>query len=268
MDTFAAAMVYVMLSRVCSLIQIFILNEFDEKKMYPNPKALNELKRLEKLCHNNNLTEWEKDFKAIRIYSLNCRSLKKHYEDIKSDSLILQSSIICLQETWLLNDEDAADYEIPSYETHKNSYGPGKGIVIFFKKDTFTHVKDIKQEFMQLSKFRSPKVDVITLYRSHQGKYEKLNSQIERLLTKTKPTIIIGDFNFCYREQSTPTKKFLENAHFTQLVAEPTHIEGHILDQAYLIDKRRNLQCLTEIHSKYFTDHKGIAVLIKSEVKT
>jgi hypothetical protein len=39
-DTFAAAMLYVMLSRVCALSQIFILNKFDENKMYPNQKAL------------------------------------------------------------------------------------------------------------------------------------------------------------------------------------------------------------------------------------
>ena len=110
-------------------------------------------------------------------------------------------------------------------------------------------------------------LDVITLYRSQQGKYEILNSLIEKLVSKKKPTLIIGDFNFCYHGQSTLTKRFLEGNHFTQLVREPTHIEGHTLDQAYMMDKRKNLQCLTEIHSKYFTDHKGIAVLIKVKVK-
>ena len=45
MDTFAAAMTYVMLSRVCALSQIFILNEFDESKMYPNLNALQKLDR-------------------------------------------------------------------------------------------------------------------------------------------------------------------------------------------------------------------------------
>jgi len=49
-DTFAPAMVYVMLSRVCALSQIYILNEFDEKKMYQNITALEELKRLEKIA--------------------------------------------------------------------------------------------------------------------------------------------------------------------------------------------------------------------------
>ena len=58
-DTFSAAMVYVMLSRVCTLWQIFILNEFDEAKMYPNKKASEELARLDKIFLNNNPTCWE-----------------------------------------------------------------------------------------------------------------------------------------------------------------------------------------------------------------
>ena len=56
-DAFAAAMVYVMLSRVCSLIQIYILNEFNETKMHPNVKAMAELKRLESIEAMNNEKE-------------------------------------------------------------------------------------------------------------------------------------------------------------------------------------------------------------------
>jgi hypothetical protein len=44
-DTFAAAMVYVMLSRVGALSQIYILDKFVESKMYPNPKALEDSTR-------------------------------------------------------------------------------------------------------------------------------------------------------------------------------------------------------------------------------
>ena len=113
-DTFTAAMVYVMLSRVCSLSQILILNEFDEKKMYPNLRALEELERLDKISKNNNPTEWEKDDKgAIKISSLNCRSLRKHHKDILSDALLCKSDMISLQEIWLETDEIREDLKIP-----------------------------------------------------------------------------------------------------------------------------------------------------------
>jgi len=128
-DTFAAAMVYVMLSRVCALLQLIILNEFDKAKMYPNVKALEELTRLEEV----NSKQIEENITVSKIYSLNCRSLKKHYDDIKSDEDILESDVICLQETWIEDDHICTEnYRIPSFSIHSNSCGRGIGIIIYY----------------------------------------------------------------------------------------------------------------------------------------
>ena len=79
-DTFAAAMIYVELSRVCARSQIYFLDEFNETKMHPNSKALEELERLNSISLNYNPSEWCKvNDGELRISSLNCRSLKKHY---------------------------------------------------------------------------------------------------------------------------------------------------------------------------------------------
>ena len=95
MDTFAAAQVYVMLSRVCSLDQILILNEFEETKMYPDMRAVFELERLNKISMNQNPGKWEKDNKeVIKVSSVNCRSLIKHHKDISTDDILLKSDII------------------------------------------------------------------------------------------------------------------------------------------------------------------------------
>ena len=76
------------------------------------------------------------------------------------------------------------------------------------------------------------------------------------------PQLVIGDFNFCYlAKTSSPTKSFLEKESYNQLVREPTHIEGHLLDQAYLHDIEGKLEIYLETQSKYFTDHKGIAII-------
>ena len=39
--------------------------------------------------------------------------------------------------------------------------------------------------------------------------------------------------------------------------------EGHLLDQAYLRDGDDLLDISVEIHSKYYTDHKGLALIAK-----
>ena len=190
---------------------------------------------------------------------------KKHFEDIASDIPLLKSDIICLNETWLDNDIIPENLEIPHYDLHLNSKGNGKGIAIYYKKDMFSHDWDIKEDHMQLSKFTSPYLDIIALYRSQRGTYSDLNQNIEMMRTEGKQTLVMGDFNFCYIKNTlNSTKKYLLNQNFTQLISEPTHIEGHCLDQAYL---KGNTGARAETHSKYYTDHKGLAILIKRYIK-
>ena len=254
-----------MLSRVCSLSQIFIINEFDEKKMYPNKRALEELERLNKISKNNNPSIWEKENKdIIKISSLNCRSLKKHYEDIFSDDLVLKSDIICLNETWQEDDTIAENLKDSHYKVKANSRGRGKGIATYFNNTIFQHAFDVKEDNMQLSKFKSPILDIIVLYRSQGGSFKDLNHFIQQMESEEKPTLVVGDFNFCFRDEpSNPTKLFLIRKSYLQLIHEPTHLEGHILDQAYIRDPSRALQWTSELHSKYYTDHKCLAITIK-----
>ena len=94
------------------------------KKMYPKPKALTELNRLDKISHNKNSTKWEKvNNELIKVSSLNCRSLNKHYQDIVTDHILLKGDFIGLQETWLTSDESRETLEIPGYNLHINSMG-------------------------------------------------------------------------------------------------------------------------------------------------
>jgi len=253
-----------MLSRVCSLQQLILLNEFDETKMYPNQGALEELERLDKISRNKNLTTWETyDRNSIKISSLNCRSLKKHHEDIISDSILLNSDIIGLQETWLEIHEEIANLDIDKYYLKVNSHGRGKGVATYYKNKIFKPDSSRNEAHMQLSKFTSSLVDVIFIYRSQQADYHQLNKIIDQMTNKEKPLLVLGDFNFCFLEASNLTKLYFQEKNFKQIINEPTHIGGHLLDQAYLSDPSRALKCTVEIHSKYYTDHKALAITIK-----
>ena len=78
------------------------------------------------------------------------------------------------------------------------------------------------------------------------------------------PQLIIGDLNFCYLNSTTNlTRHFLENRQYKQLVNQPTHIEGGLLDQAYMRDIRNMRKTTLETQSKYYTDHKGIALTLE-----
>ena len=116
---------------------------------------------------------------------------------------------------------------------------------------------------MQLSKFTSSIVDVIFIYRSQQADYHQLNKIIDQMTNKEIPLLVIGDFNFCFLEASNATKSYFQEKNFKQIINEPTHIGGHLLDQAYLRDTSGALEFAVELHSKYFTDHKCLAITFK-----
>ena len=167
------------------------------------------------------------------------------------------------------NDEAIDDLKIPNYDLYLNSKGRGKGVAAYCRTDIFRHEIDIKRENMQISKYSSDNLDIIVIYRSQQGNYDDLNQIIGEIKTEEKPHLVLGDLNFCYLDnQNNPTRKYLEVQRFTQLITNPTHIEGNLLDQAYLRDDHGELECTTELHSKYYTDHKGLAIIIRYLVNT
>ena len=111
--------------------------------------------------------------------------------------------------------------------------------------------------------FTSSTLNVISLYRSQQGSQKELNQYLKEMEDREKPLLVLGDFNFCYMDSSSnPTKQFLEANNFSQLIKEPTHIEGNLLDQAYFRSTDGLLKCRAEVHSKYYTDHKGLAITV------
>ena len=61
---FEEAQGYVMLSRVQELNQIYILNKFNPKKLYPSQKALRELERMDRMSINKNPCPWMKETKS------------------------------------------------------------------------------------------------------------------------------------------------------------------------------------------------------------
>ena len=64
-------------------------------------------------------------------------------------------------------------------------------------------------------------------------------------------------------EENNSTKQFYIEENYSQLIMEPTHIGGNILDQAYVKDESKLLKFTAEIQTKYYTDHRGIALTVE-----
>ena len=87
---------------------------------------------------------------------------------------------------------------------------------------------------------------------------------IREMVDTGRSQLILGDFNFCYHDGiSKKYCKDLDSSNFKQLIEEPTHLEGNLIDHAYLRNIDGNLDCTVMLHSKYYTDHKAVALVIE-----
>ena len=228
---FQAAQGYVMLSRVQCLDQLLIIDSLPVDKLYASQKALDEVKRMEHVSLNVNPSPWFcKDEQGIKIASLNCRSLIKHFLDVKSDPMMMQANVICLTETWLCEADYGRRFDIDGYGLHLNSFGFGKGLGVFFKdRDCSTKIL-VKENKLQISKLSQSQFDVIAVYRSKEGSQEQLIDTVQNNTSQTKPTIVMGDFNLCaIEDQNCVISQGMLKLGFSQLVTNATHIGGILI---------------------------------------
>ena len=268
-SVFEDAQAYVMLSRVQQLEQIFILNSLDETKIRTSSIALQELQRMKVISLNENPTPWQKQTQnAVKVASLNCAGLKPHFTDVQSDEHLLKADIIHLIETSIsIAEED--QHQLKGYDSHFISIGNGKGIATYYKPDVVQHQQDVKETNMQITKFTSPDLDIISVYRSRNGHSVELLNHLLSMLTEGKPSLITGDFNICYliNRNNRMSQGLVKNA-FKQLVSEATHIRGGHIDHAYWRDHHNAwLEPVVDRYSPYYSDHDGICTTITKKVR-
>ena len=255
-----------MLSRVESIKQLFILEEFDENKVYGNQDAIKELEKMNKLSVNERPTTWyDKKISQTRISLLNCGSLRPKWTHICSDMSITLSDIICLTETWIWDDEESQKFKLQGFVNHHNAQGRGQGISVYWRRERFKHRKDLKKEKLQVTAMSSTHLDLIVVYKSPTGKDSDLCQMFQTVINPNRPTIVCGDFNLCFIEdKNCKSISCLINMGFKQLVQVSTHIEGRHIDHVYVLD----LQAHVELYSPYYTakDHDGLLITIKDGI--
>jgi hypothetical protein len=266
---FTSNQTYVVLSRVQSLNQNYLLS-LEPSKIWCHEGAKAESERLSSIALNNKMKIWNKtDHIKINITTLNASSLKAHHEDIVCDDILLNSDVLCINETWL-NTNDS-NYEIPGYKEISVRSGRGKGTSLYPKH----HLDLISEEYVktdraQMIKLCTKNVDIISVYRSSNHEDIQLfTNQLTELFSTEKTTIVCGDLNINYLKSAENIfSKKLTSLGFKQIVKEPTHKEGSLLDHMYLYTPAEEFE-VTEIfqHPLYFSDHDAICLQIKQNLK-
>ena len=205
-------MVYVMLSRVCSLLQLHILQEMDPDKIRVDEKVLAEANRMRKVSLNNNPGCWSNlKVEGLRVASLNVSSLRKHVEDVRTDPHLMHADILCVLETWLTEDEEEHErYQLEGYSSFFLSHGRGKGIAVYARRGL--KIQDVRHHsstHLQMLKICLNKVDIIPIYRSKEEPLHLVAHHLQNILSKTTTTLLIGDINYCFRKEQNDLSRYL-----------------------------------------------------------
>ena len=205
-------MVYVMLSRVCSLLQLHILQEMDPDKIRVDEKVLAEANRMRKVSLNNNPGCWSNlKVEGLRVASLNVSSLRKHVEDVRTDPHLMHADFLCVLETWLTEDEEEQErYQLEGYNSFFLSHGRGKGIAVYARRGL--KIQDVRHHsstHLQMLKICLNKVDIIPIYRSKEEPLHLVAHHLQNILSKTTTTLLIGDVNYCFRRDQNDLSRYL-----------------------------------------------------------
>ena len=207
-------MVYVMLSRCCSLQQLHILQEMDPDKISVDEKVLKEAKRMWKVSLNNNPGSWaNQKEEGLRVASLNVRSLRKHVEDVKTDPHLKHADILCLLETWLTEEEEEESrYELEGYSSSFFlSQGRGKGMAVYVRKGLkIQNVQHHSSTNLQMLKISFAGLQIISIYRSKEEPFSSVIRHLQNLFNQATPTLLIGDVNYCFTEQNDLSRYIID----------------------------------------------------------
>ena len=108
--------------------------------------------------------------------------------------------------------------------------------------------------------------EVITVYRSEEGKISVLIEHLKQMIKPGITTIVQGDFNLWYlSNDKNKITKYLENEGFRQLMHEATHMKGRIIDHLYYKpnDEHAEIPSIYR-YSPYYWDHDVICTILET----
>ena len=250
------AMIYVALSRVQTITQVYILEKKDDKKhknhykqgdkiptnmMVPWQEAMDEVKRLQE----QDLAPFllRKPTTALTIVSLNVVALSKHIKDVQADQDMKNADVILLQETSFTSDMNpGVGYEMgPNFIKQFNSQGKGKGVATYHP-NTYDLMTEHKKDTFQSTTIKSDNLVITNIYRSNKASFN-FCKELRKLLNSVEDQnhLIMGDFNYCLRNEPKHDVKLLLEKYgyvpINQVLHQPpqaTQIMGRCIDQAWI----------------------------------
>ena len=191
---------------------------------------------------------------------MNIESLRAHLPHLMQDEQFLKCDVIGLAETWLYTGE-----ELPTapFESHYINNGRGKGLATLTRHH-LNLIESIKKNLYSMMKIQIENKFIIFVYISKTANPTEYINDIETLLQNTDnfPTVLIGDVNWHYKQQSHPMKKYMLDKNYEQLVQKPTHDDGNIIDHVYINQLMKDMNVQIFQKPVIYSDHYALFMKI------
>ena len=256
---------YVGLSRVRSLNTIHIL-ELNEKKITISTQVKAEMERLRStsqmmMCLPDISSYRPENSTTVCFH--NCRSLRKHIDDIKNDLYQKHADILALCETRVFQAD--SQYDIPGYALFCANRDVSQHGLAIYHKDKATYCSAVNIEGLELVITQRKGLNLCFLYCPPklvlQDRFAKMLNYLQLKISPGLPTVVMGDFNQNALENDT-LAQLLHKFSFFQILKSETTDHHSCLDHVYINFPRHSLLSYGILES-YYSDHKPLFISVK-----
>ena len=251
-------MAYVMLGRSSRRQDIYITGELDISQIRCNKDALSESHRLLEIFERSEIEAAKNRSKVWKVSYLNVRSLNAHQCDVKKDTLLIDSDLLGLGETWIEGDNMI---NIDGYSGCFANYGKGKGVAGYSKMNLIVPPEYVATNFCSAMLFQTDTFDIVFLYLSHNYNQQYVFNLMNRWIQTHRPTAVMGDINENCLEDSK-FERFMREKGFYQMVDIPTCETGSLLDHIYINGPLDQIGFFTQVDACYYSDHDIVSLCV------
>lgn len=200
--------------------------------------------------------------RTITICFQNCRSLRKHIDDMRKDIYITQADILGFCETRVFQNKHL--YEIDMYRSYFVNEECSHGMAVYSKCNVSSQSGHcvVGVEFVLM---KVQNINIIFIYFPPKTATIKvcreLFQQLKNSVCFKELTVIMGDFNQNVLEGSQIAQYICDSFGFIQLLNSVTTDHDSCLDHIYINFSKSDLLSYGTLES-YFSDHKPVYAII------
>ena len=260
-DNFQPGMAYVALSRCESMEDVKIAGKFDITQIKASPRALEAKQEIDEIDSNRRQAEQLNRENNFIVSYLNVqKGLNVKELDVQHDDILTSSDVFGIGETCL---EENDKVHFSGYSGVFENVRNGQGTSAFIKDGLEFDAQTFSSDKISAIYLKSDMVDIIFLYISKNYSWNELKPVLNGWINNKRSVAILGDVNWQFDTSTTDMGTYLLNElKFRQLIEDPTHDSGHIIDHIYINEKLwQENPTITQISVNY-SDHDLIQLKI------